>query len=615
MCGINGIFKLRSTEKVAEILLCKMRDSLEHRGPDDKGVYLDRNLGLGHRRLSILDTSAAGHQPYISKNQRYALVFNGEIYNFREFYAELKADGNHIETQSDTEVLMLLFEKYGLSFLSNLQGMFAIAIWDKLDKKLLLIRDRMGVKPLYYAVFRETLYFASEQKALFTAGVPLKIATNGLQEYVFNRFVAGENTLFENVYKVLPGHFMEIFQDGKIKQQQWWNLSTAIQEHPVIKNPVEWFRETFDASVKLRMVSDAPVGVLLSGGLDSSSILASLYHQKFQNIENYTVGFSDAAHNEAHLAKLMSDHCGYSFNTLELQGEDLFNKMSRMAYLNDEPLVHLSEPHLFAVSEMAKSKVKVLLSGEGADELMGGYVRYKALQNRSLLSTINKLGTLGNFIKNPRYEKLIRYSSLENNRDLVYFNGSNLYPKEINKIFGISETPENSYRKQIFEQSKTLYPKDLRRQAMFFDQHTYMCSLLDRNDRCTMGASIECREPFLDQRLLAGLGTLESKWFFKGVKGKFVQLKAMEKRLPPEILNFRKVGLSTPWQTYLTKDESFREEINTFRKSPIFELPLFSSIDINALVNTLESGQSNIVPFIIPLFMMHVWYKNYVEKF
>ena len=150
---------------------------------------------------------------------------------------------------------------------------------------------------------------------------------------------------------------------------------------------------------------------------------------------------------------------------------------------------------------------------------------------------------------------------------------------------------------------------------MFFDQHTYMCSLLDRNDRCTMGASIECREPFLDQRLLAGLGTLDSKWFFKGVKGKFVQLKAMEKRLPPEILNFRKVGLSTPWQTYLTKDEAFREEINTFRKSPIFELPLFSSIDINTLVNTLESGQPNIVPFIIPLFMMHVWYKNYVEKF
>ncbi len=615
MCGINGILKFNSTERISETVLCNMRDSLAHRGPDDKGFYIDRNLGIAHRRLSILDTSVAGHQPYVSKNERYAMVYNGEIYNFKAFYNELQADGNHIETSSDTEILLLLFQKYGVSMVHKLNGMFAIAIWDKLEKKLFLIRDRMGVKPLYYVVHKETMFFASEQKALFTAGIPLKIAQNGLQECVFNRFVAGENTLYENVFKVLPGHFLEISQDGNIQKRKWWDLSIEIQSHPKIKNPIEWFRETFDASIKLRMISDVPVGVLLSGGLDSSSILASIAQQKYQNIQNYTVAFSESKHNEAHLAKLMADRCRYEINTLELSGSKLFEKMTRMSYLNDEPLVHLSEPHLFAVSELAKSKVKVLLSGEGADELMGGYVRYKALENKSLLHVIDKLSLLGNFTKSIRYDKLIRYANLRNNKDLIFFNGSNIYPKEINKVFGISSQPKNTYRQQIYEEAKKLYPKDLRRQALYFDQHTYLCSLLDRNDRCTMGASIECREPFLDQRLLAGLGTLESKWFFTGAKGKYVQVKAMENRLPKEILNFKKVGLSTPWETYLTKNEAFQDEMNSFRTSAVFDLPYFENVKIGKLIDKFESGHHQLTPYIVPFFMMHIWYKNYVQKF
>ena len=527
----------------------------------------------------------------------------------------MKADGIPIETQSDTEILMLLFEKYGTSMLNRLNGMFAIAFWDKLEKKLFLIRDRMGVKPLYYTIFKETLYFASEQKALFVAGVTLKIAQNGLQEYVYNRFVAGENTMYDSVYKVLPGHVLIFNQNGSAVQEQWWNLSTAILEHPRISNPVEWFRETFDESVKLRMVSDVPVGVLLSGGLDSSSILASIHSQKFQNIQNYTVGFSQLKHNEAHLAKLMSDECDYEFNIQEFKDNNLFEKTNRISYLNDEPLVHLSEPHLFGISEMAKIKVKVLLSGEGADELMGGYVRYNALKHKSLLNIIDKISILGNFSRNPRYDKLIRYANLKNNQDLVLFNGSNIFPKDISNIFGINEIPVNNYRQQIFDQAQKLYPKDLPRQALFFDQHIYLQSLLDRNDRCTMGASIECREPFLDQRLLAGLGTLDSKWLFTGKKGKWVLKKAMENRLPLEILNFKKVGLSTPWDFYLTKNDSFREEMNCFRRSAIFEFPIFANIKIDHLIDKFEKGQTSLTPYVVPLFMMHLWYKNYVQKF
>ncbi|MBG6110665.1 asparagine synthase (glutamine-hydrolyzing) [Flavobacterium sp. CG_9.10] len=615
MCGINGILHLQSQKKVDERILIKMRDSLEHRGPDDKGLFIENNIGLGHRRLSILDVSTAGHQPFLSDDGRYALVYNGEIYNFKDFYPELKSNGFDIRTTSDTEVLLKLFQLHGLKMLNRLNGMFAFAIWDKLEKKLIVVRDRMGVKPLYYSFYNETFYFASEQKALFTAGVPLKMAQDGLEEYIFNRFVAGENTLYENVKKVLPGHIKTIHEGGKVTTEKWWNLKKEIQNQPEIKNPVEWFRETFDDSIKLRMVSDVPVGVLLSGGLDSSSILASLYHQNYKDIQTFNIGFKEKEHNESHLAKMMAEKFDYGFHTMQLEDKNLYDKLLSATYFQDEPIMHLSEPHLLAVSQMAKPSVKVLLSGEGADELMGGYVRYKALQYPSLLNSIATIGNLDLFTNKPRYEKLSRYAQISKKSELVMFNGSNIYPKDIEEIYGINTLPKNEYRKQIYKEAKSLYPDNLRRQALYFDQHTYLCSLLDRNDRCTMGASIECREPFLDPRLVIGLGSLEDKWLFAGKKWKFILKSAMKERLPDEILKFRKVGLSAPWGDYITNSPAFKEELESFSKSELFQNPYFENINIKKLVQNLQKGDVTMTPYIIPLFMMHIWMKSYANKF
>jgi asparagine synthase (glutamine-hydrolysing) len=614
MCGINGILNLQTQKKVEERILIKMRDSLAHRGPDDKGFFIENNIGLGHRRLSILDTSIAGHQPVISENGRFVMVFNGEIYNFKQFYNELKANGYYQKTSSDTEVLLQLFQLYGLKMLHRLNGMFAFAIWDKLEKKLILVRDRMGVKPLYYSFYNESFYFASEQKALFAAGVPLKIAQDGLDEYIFNRFVAGENTLYKNVKKLLPGHFMTIFENGTTKTEKWWDLKAEIQKQETIKDPVEWFRNTFDDSVKLRMVSDVPVGVLLSGGIDSSSVLGSLKFQNFEDIGTFNIGFKEEQHNEAHLAKMMADKCNYDFHTLQLDDKMVFDQLLAATYFQDEPIMHLSEPHLLAVSQMAKPKVKVLLSGEGADELMGGYVRYKPLQFPSLLNTISTIGAMEVFSKKPRFEKLMRYAQILSKEDLVIYNGSNIYPKDIAQTFGIKKAPKNVYRKQIFEEAKALYPNNLRRQALYFDQHTYLCSLLDRNDRCTMGASIECREPFLDPRLIIGLGSLEDKWLFTGKKGKYIQKLAMQNRLPDEIINFRKIGLSAPWGDYISKSPAFKDEMTSFSKSEIFKMPYFENIHIHKLIKKLQNGDSKMIPYIMPLFMLHIWIKNYVDK-
>ena len=615
MCGINGILHLQSQKKVDERNLVKMRDSLEHRGPDDKGLFIASNIGLGHRRLSILDVSLAGHQPFFSEDGRYIMVYNGEIYNYKEFYPELKSSGFDIKTTSDTEVLMKLFELHGLKMLGRLNGMFAFAIWDKLEKKLTLVRDRMGVKPLYYSFYNETFYFASEQKALFTAGVPLKMAQDGLEEYIFNRFVAGENTLYQNIKKLLPGHIMTIHEGGKTTTQKWWDLKKEIQNQPVIKNPVQWFRETFDDSVKTRMVSDVPVGVLLSGGLDSSSVLASLHHQKYKDIQTFNMGFKEKEHNEAHLAKMMAEKFNYGFHTMQLENKNLYDQLISSTYFQDEPIMHLSEPHILAVAQMAKPAVKVLLSGEGADELMGGYVRYKALKYPSLLNSIATISNIELFSKTPRYEKLRRYAQISKKSDLVIYNGSNIYPNDIAKTFGINTPPTNEYRRKIYEEAKSLYPDNLRRQALYFDQHTYLCSLLDRNDRCTMGASIECREPFLDPRLIIGLGSLDDKWLFSGKKWKFILKKAMEERLPNEILNFRKVGLSAPWGDYITKSPAFKDELDSFSKSDLFQIPYFEHINIQKLLLNLQKGDTRMTPYIMPLFMMHIWMKTYATKF
>lgn len=615
MCGINGILHLQSQKNVDKLVLLKMRDSLEHRGPDDKGFFINKNIGLGHRRLSILDISAAGHQPFLSENGRYILTYNGEIYNFTSFYSELKRNGFDIKTLSDTEVLMKLFELYGVNMLHRLNGMFAFAIWDKLEKKLTVVRDRMGVKPLYYSFHNDTFYFASEQKALFTAGIPLKVSQDGLEEYIFNRFVAGENTMYHNIHKLLPGHFMTVHESGKVTTKKWWNLKEEILSQPEIKNPVEWFRETFDDAVSLRMVSDVPVGVLLSGGLDSSSILASLHHQKFQKIQTFNMGFAEEKHNEAHLAELLSHKMEYQFHTMQLQNQDLFDKLISATYFQDEPVMHLSEPHILAVAQMARPEVKVLLSGEGADELMGGYVRYKALKYPTLLKSI-AVASNSSFLKDkPRLEKLARYARIKTNSDLILFNGCNIYPKDIAENFGINAPPTNEYRKQLFAEANSLYPKNLRRQALYFDQHTYLCSLLDRNDRCTMGASIECREPFLDPRLIIGLGSLDDDWLFKGKKGKYILKKTMEKRLPREILQFKKVGLSAPWGDYITKSPAFADELESFKKSEIFQMPYFEHINVNKLVQRLQNGETQLTPYIMPLFMMHIWMKTYTTKF
>ncbi len=615
MCGISGIYNYNS-EPVSLEAITKTSRALNHRGPDDFGYWLDGNIGFAHQRLSIIDTSNAGHQPMHSSDGNYTIVFNGEIYNHDEFRDELKAKGFVFHSSSDTEVLLNLFIAYGHNILNRLNGMFAFAIWNKAKQELFVCRDRVGVKPLYYYHDQKTFRFASEPKAIFASGIKAQVNTENINEWLMYRFTSGEETLLTNIKKLLPGHYTYIKKDGQINPIQWWNLKNQIENHPIIKSPLEWFEETFHSSVKYRMVADVPVGILLSGGLDSSSVAASLKLNNYNGIETFNVGFHDYVNDESAIAKKYSSDIGFNFNGIHVEKHDLYQSVVNSTISYDEPLVHMNDPQIYALANHAKKKVKVLLSGEGADEFLGGYVRYKTfkyINYKSYIKTILKL-TPERF-KTTRIHKLERYLEFGGINQLTLANASNYFETDFNKIGLQYMGMSNPYRAKILAEAKQLYPKEPERQLLYFDQHTYLQSLNDRNDRATMGASIECREPFQDYRLMEGLGSLETKYLLSGSKGKYLLKTTMKKYLPEYILGHKKVGFSVPWKNLINNSEELNSTYQEFLESDIFELVGLNKSSKNTLIQYSQDKNNLFDQLLLQLFFMYIWKKHYLNQY
>jgi asparagine synthase (glutamine-hydrolysing) len=308
MCGICGIVESDRSRPVSEGVLLSMRDSLKHRGPDDAGHYIRPGVALGSRRLTILDLSERGHMPMSTPDGRYWIVYNGEVYNFQELRSVMEARGRRFHSNTDTEVVLALYAEEGPAALKRLNGMFAFAVWDTQERTLFLARDRLGVKPLYYAVQDGALYFASEEKALFTAGVSRQFDQDSWEELLCFRYVAGEQTPFVGVKRLLPGHYL-LWRDGKVQERRWWNLAERAQllRDSLPREAADWFRETFDSSVRLRRISDVPVGLLLSGGLDSSSVAASMATEAHAGVNSFTVRFAETEYDEGPLAQQVAD--------------------------------------------------------------------------------------------------------------------------------------------------------------------------------------------------------------------------------------------------------------------------------------------------------------------
>ena len=354
MCGIAGILYFDRSRSVEQDRLVSM-DTLSHRGPDGAGIFIDNELGLAHRRLSIIDISERGHQPFFSPDNRYSITFNGEIFNFKELRKDLESEGVKFISETDTEVLLHLYIKRGKDCLDKLNGMFAFAVWDSVERSLFIARDRVGVKPLYYANVNQSFYFASEPKALFKAGVEPAIHTEVMPELLLFKYVAGEATVFRHVKRLLPGHCMTI-KNGDLRIIRWWNLPEKVKANRerLPEKPFEWFEEAFYSSVKYRTISDVPVGVMLSGGLDSSSVAAALHKNGESNLSAFTFVFDDPLYNEGPLAALVARRFGLNLHTVELDQDKLVTALQESAWLYDEPLVHQNDAQMLALSKVAK---------------------------------------------------------------------------------------------------------------------------------------------------------------------------------------------------------------------------------------------------------------------
>lgn len=617
MCGICGIAHPDPSYPISRSTLISMRDIMEHRGPDDAGDYVGAGIGLGSRRLAILDLSPRGRMPMTTADGRYRIVYNGEVYNYRDLRAALEARGLEFSTNTDTEVILKLFVADGPAMLHRLNGMFAFAIWDNARRTLFCARDRLGVKPFYYSEHEGAFCFASEEKALFAAGVPRAFDPATWEELLCFRYVAGERTPYVGVRRLLPGHHLT-WRDGKIQITRWWNLSErgrAIRSLSP-QDAARWFRATFDDAIALRRISDVPVGVLLSGGLDSGSVALALAAQAGSGVASFTMRFTEAEYDEGPVAKLTARKGGMEHHELLMQPGDLMNGLKHASWLNDEPIVHASDLHIYAIAKYAKSRVTVLLSGEGGDELLGGYVRYRPLLYPSLLG-------LGRYMLAPfdgmlgfstRLSKLHRLLTLGEVDRFALYNSASILPSELTPL-GLQGTAEFAYRERVLAEGRELYPTEPVRQAMYADQHTFLCSLLDRNDRMTMGASIECRPPFLDYRLVEGTSGLPSPTVVGTVGGKRLLRQAIGDRLPDAVLRYRKWGFAVPWTRYLQREPEFRDLIATLPDTlPIADGP-FDRAALRTMTTAFLGGADRrFDAHVFRLMIVAIWHQACLER-
>src|SRR3954469_11405780 len=389
MCGIAGIVAVDQLEQDAPARALRMRDIITHRGPDEAGLHCDAHAALAHRRLSIVDL-ASGQQPLSNEDGSVWVVFNGEIYNHADVRTELEAHGHKYRTKSDTETIVHAYEQWGEACVHRFRGMFAFAIWDAPKRRLLLVRDRLGIKPLYWARTADALLFGSEIKAILASGL-IEPQTNlaVLPEVLGTRYTSGDETMFRGIRKLLPGHLL-VFEGGDVKIRQYWDIpgrnekgsgltaQGSGEDSPKASapSPVVRFRELLEESVRLRLMSDVPLGMFLSGGIDSSAIAALMARMIDRPLQTFSVAFKDRAFNELRYAREVAQAIGAVSHEIVIDDRDFFGALPTLVWHEDEPIAHTSSVPLYFVSELAKQHVTVVLTGEGSDELLAGYGKY-----------------------------------------------------------------------------------------------------------------------------------------------------------------------------------------------------------------------------------------------
>jgi asparagine synthase (glutamine-hydrolysing) len=565
MCGIAGILKFNANAVVEEARLVGMRDKLVHRGPDGAGVVVRGNVGLAHRRLSIIDL-AGGHQPMANEAGDVWLTYNGEVYNFRELRTSLQEQGMRFSSHSDTEVILRAYERYGEDCVTYLHGMFAFAIWDGKKQTLLIARDRLGIKPLYYSRTDQELLFASEIKSLLVgSSQPVRFNRAALPEYLAARYVASDATFFEGVQKLLPGHVLTWSAAKGVVIKRYWSPG-QVQERSdySLQDYTDAVRAELEASVKRHLVSDVPVGLFLSGGLDSTILAGVMAQQMSEPLQTFSVGFSEQSANELHYARLAADHVGAKHRECVVTPDQFFAQLPKLIWHEDEPIAFTSSIPLNIISNLAKQHVKVVLTGEGADELFLGYdYRYRvSVWNVRLAQRYhqwvpeglrNVLGRSVNAMPRrvQRYAKRSFLAMDNTPRDLFFENFSVFNRQQRNAVLSSkwAHVEERLYSEGVkYYEAAGDEALACMSQA---DLQTYLVELLMKQDQMSMAASIESRVPFLDDQLVDLVTSIPTRYRLRNGRTKALLRDATRDLVPDAIRTRSKMGFPVPMGEWL----------------------------------------------------------------
>ncbi|HKQ30930.1 MAG TPA: asparagine synthase (glutamine-hydrolyzing), partial [Burkholderiales bacterium] len=554
MCGIVGILNFDPRASVEEERLRRMRDVLRHRGPDAEGLMISGNVGLGHRRLSIIDL-AGGRQPMCNRARSVWLTFNGEIYNFKALRADLEAGGCVFGTNSDTEVLLRAYEVWGEACVERLRGMFAFAIWDEQRQTLFLARDRLGIKPLYYAVSDDGILFASEIKGILAGGARPSFNTDILPEYLATRFSAGPRTFYRGIMKLLPGHTLSWSRVDGLRINQYWQLPDEIDGAPSsFDRCAREVRALLDDAVQSHLMSDVPLGVFLSGGIDSTGLAALMASKVKEPIRTFSVGFDDPAFNELPYARMAADSIGAIHREVVLMASEFFDALPKLIWHEDEPIAFPSSVPLYFVSQLARETVKVVMTGEGADELFLGYNRYRVTAwneriGRAYWGTVPnpmRAGIRALLHRLPpawrRYPERSFLALSPDPRGLFYENFA-VFPARLREQL-LGEQASDPYAESLryYQQGPT---GTLERMG-HADLQTYLVELLMKQDQMSMAASIESRVPFLDHVLVERVAAMPARYKIQGWQTKAVLRAALKDLVPKPIMTRKKMGFPVP---------------------------------------------------------------------
>ena len=569
MCGIVGIVLFDPRETVDGARLRRMADALRHRGPDGEGQWIEGPVGLGHRRLAIVDVSG-GAQPMTNEDGRLIIVHNGETYNHPSLRPELEAMGHRYRTRSDTETILHLYEEKGEACVERLRGMFAFALWDRREGRLLLARDRLGIKPLYYALTERELLFASEIKAILAAG-PLRpeLDESVLPEYLATRFVSGEGTFFRGVRKLLPGRTLTWSLERGFRMRRYWSLPTA----PAA--PAESFREEasivrsrLEEAVRIHLMSDVPLGLFLSGGIDSTGIAALAARMVGGPLQTFAVGFAEKGANELPYARLAARAVGAEHREVVVGAGQFFEALPRLVWHEDEPIAFPSSVPLYFVSRLAAEHVKVVLTGEGADELFLGYNRYRVTSWNERLGAA--YGALVPGVLRDAAGRLVgalpaaarRYAgrtflTLEPGPRALFYDNFAVFSEARRR--SVLSGPGRTRAPDAYAEGMRCYREaggtSLQKMS-HADLQTYLVELLMKQDQMSMAASIESRVPYLDHEFVEYAAALPSGLKLRGLKTKAVLREALKGDIPSEILARRKMGFPVPVGRWLRDPSS-----------------------------------------------------------